>query len=182
MRVRSTYLQVGGKNVKIKVFEKKDNVGRTPFSHVLYRGPLAIMMAFDISNKDSFSSLSKHIYELERHILPATSSFQASDVDRPLGLIPKVLVGLKSDLFTKRQVDFQSASNFARQNNMAYVETSAKTGESVELPFYLAANSIVQAQQWMQTTHSHHTLRRKRSCLNEDLGPAPRQSISVTSR
>lgn len=178
IRVRSTSLQLSGINMKLRVFDKRVSSHITPFSHVLYQGSIAILLAFDISNAESFEKLSKHISELERRILP---NARAKTDGVQLGLLPKVLVGLKADLHDQRQVTFETASEFARQNNMVYVETSAKSGKSVELPFFLAAHGIIQAQQqcFVHFQHHSHVLRRKRSCLMESIRTS-RDSISLS--
>ena len=46
--------------------------------------------------------------------------------------VPFILVGNKMDLDAKRQVSVDTAQNCARQWNVAYVETSAKTRDNVD--------------------------------------------------
>jgi len=46
--------------------------------------------------------------------------------------VPFILVGNKMDLDAKRQVSLDTAQNCARQWNVAYVETSAKTRDNVD--------------------------------------------------
>ena len=38
---------------------------------------------------------------------------------------PKLLLGNKCDLETRREVDFETANSFAKEKNMIYMETSA---------------------------------------------------------
>jgi len=40
-----------------------------------------------------------------------------------------ILVGCKSDLADKREVSLEEANRFAEYNEMAFIETSAKTGQ-----------------------------------------------------
>ena len=42
-----------------------------------------------------------------------------------------VLVGNKADLIEKREVSYQQADNYAKAMGIAFIETSAKTGENV---------------------------------------------------
>ena len=46
--------------------------------------------------------------------------------------VPFILVGNKMDLDGKRQVSVDTAQNCARQWNVPYVETSAKTRDNVD--------------------------------------------------
>jgi GTPase SAR1 family protein len=43
------------------------------------------------------------------------------------------LVGNKCDLEAQRDVTYEEARQFAEENNLMYCETSAKTGQSVEV-------------------------------------------------
>jgi len=52
------------------------------------------------------------------------------------------LIGNKSDLESKRQIDFDTATSFASQNQMKYFETSAKTGQNVEEIFSFLGREI----------------------------------------
>ena len=53
-----------------------------------------------------------------------------------------VLVGNKSDLEDYRQVTFKEGEEMAKNNNIMFFETSAKTGENVEKIFEDSAKEI----------------------------------------
>ena len=46
-----------------------------------------------------------------------------------------ILVGNKCDCEKDREISFEEGENFARKNEMLFVETSAKTGMNVEKTF-----------------------------------------------
>jgi Ras-related protein Rab-4B len=54
-----------------------------------------------------------------------------------------VLVGNKSDLQDQREVTFLEASRLAQENDMLFLETSAKTGEGVEEVFSMCSKMIL---------------------------------------
>ena len=56
--------------------------------------------------------------------------------------VNKLLVGNKSDLTTKRQVDTEAAKEFAGQVNIPFLETSAKNATNVEDAFMTMAGEI----------------------------------------
>ena len=58
-----------------------------------------------------------------------------------------ILVGNKSDLGDKRQVQKEEAEAFARKNDLIFFETSAKTSAGVEETFTTAAKTIYQGIQ-----------------------------------
>jgi len=54
----------------------------------------------------------------------------------------KLLVGNKSDLANKRQVEFETAKGFADELNIPFLETSAKNATNVEQAFLTMAAQI----------------------------------------
>jgi len=52
------------------------------------------------------------------------------------------LIGNKGDLEAQRDVTFEEARQFAEENGLTFLETSAKTGERVEEAFQETARSI----------------------------------------
>lgn len=53
-----------------------------------------------------------------------------------------ILVGCKSDLKDQRQVSAEEARKFAEENEMPFIETSAKSGENVEEAFRIVGQEI----------------------------------------
>lgn len=53
-----------------------------------------------------------------------------------------LLIGNKSDLEAKRQIDYDTANSYATQNKMKYYETSAKIGYNVDEIFMFLAKEI----------------------------------------
>ena len=90
---------------------------------------MAALLVYDITNKESFNSLSRWISEARNH----------GNKD-----ITLALVGNKSDLEEYRAVSVEEAQAFADQHNLIYVETSAKTGNNVDAAFINTAKEIMQ--------------------------------------
>uniref|UniRef100_A0A914EA95 Uncharacterized protein n=1 Tax=Acrobeloides nanus TaxID=290746 RepID=A0A914EA95_9BILA len=57
--------------------------------------------------------------------------------------ITVILVGNKTDLEQDRQVLFLEASQFAQENDLIFVETSAKNGDNIEEAFLKCAKIIL---------------------------------------
>ncbi|MBA7485642.1 hypothetical protein ES707_21191 [subsurface metagenome] len=104
-----------------------DTGGQERFSSIrpmYYRGSLGTVLVFDLTNSASFEHLPQWIEEVRSNI--------KTD-------IPILLVGNKSDLIDQRAVSIEEISNFTRDFNLYYMETSAKTGDGVGDCFYILA-------------------------------------------
>jgi len=94
--------------------------GQERFSSITfmyYRGSLGVVLVFDLTNSDSFEHLPQWIEEVRPHVKDK---------------IPILLVGNKCDLLNQRAVFREEIDKFAKDFNLTYVETSAKTGYGVE--------------------------------------------------
>lgn len=58
--------------------------------------------------------------------------------------VNKLLVGNKSDLATKKVIDYNMAKEFADQQAIPFLETSAKNGDNVELAFMAMVAAIME--------------------------------------
>lgn len=78
------------------------------------------MLVYDVTNVSSFENLPTWLKD----------SLEATNQN--IGL---VLVGNKCDLEGERQVNKEVAKNFAKDNNLLFLETSAKNGTNIEKIF-----------------------------------------------
>lgn len=83
---------------------------------------------FDITNRGSFEHAADWLFEAKRHIYPHTAIY--------------LLVGCKTDMEDLREVSQQEAQRFADFYGMDYIETSAKSGNNVEIAFTKIAQDI----------------------------------------
>ncbi|KAJ2220210.1 Ras- protein Rab-14 [Coemansia sp. RSA 485] len=121
-------VDVEGEKVKIQVW---DTAGQERFRSVTrsyYRGSIGTIFVYDITNRDTFKSLDKWMTDA-RQLTPSHSIF--------------VLVGNKADREAQRQVSQEEAERYAKEHEMMFVETSAKTGDRVEQTFLQLAEKIV---------------------------------------
>ena len=116
-------------NNKRYKFEIWDTAGQERFrslAPMYYRGARAAVIVYDITHEDSFKGAKSWIRELKKK----TSNC----------LI--LLVGNKIDLIEKRKVNVDDVRDYARDNNIIYMESSAKTGLNVEQIFTNIAHNL----------------------------------------
>ncbi len=122
------------KHMKLSLW---DTAGQETYKSVTrsyFRGASGALLVFDLSRKDTFQHVTDWLSDLR----------QIAEPD-----IVVVLVGNKADLAqdaeNKRQVTKEDATEWARKNGvLEYVETSAKSGENVEMAFMRVAERIYQ--------------------------------------
>ena len=127
-------IEFGAKNVKIRNKTYKiqiwDTAGQENFKSITrayYTNSACVLVVYDISSRDSFNNVNNWINECKN--LSSKS-------------ILLVLVGNKSDLEERRQVNFEEGQELADKNGMLFYETSAKIGTNVDTVFYYSADKI----------------------------------------
>jgi small GTP-binding protein len=121
-------------------FEIWDTAGQERFhslAPMYYRGAQASLVVYDITSKESFNKAQVWVRELQR---------QAS------ASIVIVLVGNKCDLASKRAVEFNEAKSYADDNNLLFMETSAKTSQNVVEVFTAIATRLPKSDNNPQKT------------------------------
>jgi GTPase SAR1 family protein len=78
----------------------------------LNRGASGALLVYDITRRDSFNHLTAWLND-------------ARTLTNPNTII--MLIGNKKDMDDRREVRYEEASAFARENGLIFVETSAKT-------------------------------------------------------
>jgi len=111
-----------------------DTAGQERF-RAIARGYLresnGIFIVFDLSDQSSFDDLSLWMEEISN-----------SDIDDKICV--KMLIGNKFDCENK-EVDETTAKNFAEENNMKYLNVSAKDGVNIISMFEIMGNACVNA-------------------------------------
>ncbi|MBN2157508.1 MAG: GTP-binding protein [Candidatus Lokiarchaeota archaeon] len=99
-----------------------------PYRKRFYNGAHAAFLIFDKTRRDSFLNIKKWTEDIDRR--------------NPQG-IPKILIGNKTDLTFDIEVTDEEIMELSEKLGFEYIETSAKTGENVDLAFkYIALQSI----------------------------------------
>jgi len=108
--VKTRETTVNNKKIKVQVWDTGGQQRYRPILASCYRGALGVIIVFDLTNKISFSNIKQWMMEVDEF---------SSDSS-----LPRILVGNKADLTDRREVEHETAAEFASQNNIPYIETS----------------------------------------------------------
>ncbi|XP_049851799.1 ras-related protein Rab-2B-like [Schistocerca gregaria] len=125
----SRTIMIDNKRVKLQIW---DTAGQEKFRSITrsyYRGASGALLVYDITRRETFEHLSSWLEDCRK----------CSSNNTVI-----VLVGNKCDLEPDRQVTREEGENFAKKNNLEFIETSAKTAENVEEAFVRTSYKIYQ--------------------------------------
>ncbi|KYR01893.1 Rab GTPase [Tieghemostelium lacteum] len=125
-------VDVNNKKIKLQIW---DTAGQERFRAVTrsyYRGAAGALLVYDVTRRITYNHLTTWLTD-------------ARNLTNPNTVI--MLIGNKKDLEGQRDVTYEEASAFAKQNGLIFVESSAKTGENVEEAFLRTAKLIFQSVQ-----------------------------------
>ena len=136
----SNYISTIGVDFKIRTMEFKnkivkfqiwDTAGQERFRTLTasyYRGSNAILLCYDISDKNTFNNINIWLEEIKRY-----------STGKPL----LILCGNKPDLEDKREVYKKDAEEYAKINNMYFFESSSKNNSNITEIFELIAENKI---------------------------------------
>lgn len=126
--VKSVSIPDSGDSVELFIV---DSGGKETFVEAcekLWGQPSVLCLVFDVSSEASFRNCGLWLERVRAHCQ---------------GLqVPGVLVGNKSDLSSRREVEMAVAQEWARSQGLEYYETSAKEMENCEAPFLSLARAF----------------------------------------
>jgi len=109
-----------GATVKFEIWDTAGQERYRSLAPMYYRGAAAAIVVYDITNKESFNGAKSWVKELQRRGDPN---------------VVIALAGNKADLPNKRKVEFQEAQQYAEENGILHMETSAKSATNVKSLF-----------------------------------------------
>ena len=124
----SKMISLGDKEkIKIQVWDTAGQESFRSITRSYYRGATCVLLVYDVTRRETFVNVNSWLEDAKQQINKDTCV---------------ILVGNKCDLEHQRQVSYEEANEFALNNSLLFVETSAKSGLNVNNAFLLPAQII----------------------------------------
>mmetsp|Transcript_12611 Transcript_12611/g.18076 ORF Transcript_12611/g.18076 Transcript_12611/m.18076 type:complete len:216 (-) Transcript_12611:241-888(-) len=122
-------INIENKPIKLQIWDTAGQESFRSITRSYYRGAAGALLVYDITRRETFNHLTRWLEEARQN------SHQNMVI---------MLIGNKSDLEHRRQVSREEGEAFAEENNLVFLETSAKTAANVEAAFVKTAEKIYQ--------------------------------------
>lgn len=120
-------IQIDGKAIKLQIWDTAGQESFRSITRSYYRGAAGALLVYDITRRETFDHLASWLEDARTHANPNMTI---------------MLVGNKSDLAHRRQVSREEGEQFAKENGLIFIETSAKTPSNVDEAFTHTARAI----------------------------------------
>ncbi len=123
----SKQFNIEGHIIKAQIWDTAGQERYKAITSAYYKGAKGAFIVYDITRKQSFDSIEKWVADI------------TSVADKKISII---LIGNKSDLEDQRQVTKEQGQEKANKLQVAFLETSAFSGDNLEKAFGMMINEV----------------------------------------
>lgn len=157
-----TTIDVDGKKALLNITNRGANVFVTETSDYMDHVK-GVLILFDVTSQSSFNEVPEFVLQ--------TDYIAKEGAQR-------ILVGNKIDKEDKRELDYTTAKEFAEENNMEYMETSAKTSSNVQNVFSTLTRYMIEKKQKPKRKTQKSEAKKQEASEAQDKSTAEQQSNS----
>ena len=123
----SKLFNIEGHPIKAQIWDTAGQERYKAITSAYYKGAKGAFVVYDITRKNTFETVNKWVSDI------------SAAADKKITLI---LIGNKNDLEDQRQVTKEMGEEKAKELGLAFMETSACSGENLDKAFQLMINEI----------------------------------------
>ena len=116
--------------IKAQIWDTAGQERYRSVTKAYYKGAKGALLVYDITRKSTFENVDNWLIDLR------------TNADKDILII---LIGNKRDLMDNREVSVEEAQTKAEQYNIAYMETSAKSGDNISKAFTELVEQVYKA-------------------------------------
>ncbi|XP_068118124.1 ras-related protein Rab-37-like isoform X2 [Hyperolius riggenbachi] len=124
---RNKIITVDDLRVNLQIWDTAGQERFRSVTHAYYRDAQALLLLYDVTNRQSFNNIRAWLTEVHE--------YAHKDV-------VIMLLGNKCDMSSSRVVRTEEGASLAKEYDIPFMETSAKTGLNVELAFMAVAREL----------------------------------------
>ena len=127
--LQTSKIKINGKNIKLQIWDTAGQEKYKSLTKSFLLKAQGILILYDVTNKTSFNNLQSWLLLVKEECYSE---------------IPIIIVGNKKDLEDERVIDKEEAIEYAKEENVLYIETSSKTGENIEKTIHILTENVLQ--------------------------------------
>jgi small GTP-binding protein len=117
---------INNRIVRLQIWDTGGQEEFGPIRRLYYRGAKGVLLVYDKSNEQSFQRL----------------DYWLKEIKQGCENVPIILIGNKADL--KAAITTEEGKRYAKEQSLAFIETSAKTNLNTDAPFSTLAQLITE--------------------------------------
>jgi len=123
---KNKIVTIDNKKVKLQIWDTAGQERFRSVTHAYYRDAQALLLLYDVTNQNSFDNIRAWLGEIKQYAEEdVVIMLLGNKVDKPNRVITK-----------------EQGEKLAKQYEVSFMETSAKTGQNVELSFLAVAKLV----------------------------------------
>lgn len=127
---KNKIVTIDNKKCKLQIWDTAGQERFRSVTHAYYRDAQALLLLYDVTNQSSFDNIRAWLSEIKQY----------AEED-----VVIMILGNKVDK-ANRVITKEQGEKLAKQYEVSFMETSAKTGQNVELAFMAVARALISKQ------------------------------------
>ena len=126
---------IDNKTIRIKIWDTAGQERYKSLTNNFFRNAEGILLVYDVTNLETYENLKFWLQSIKGNMSP------------DMWEIPIVIIGNKMDCIKEREVNVQEAESFSKEEGYPYFETSAKTGENIDITIKFLVNKVIEIKE-----------------------------------